>query len=396
MKRLNLSFYNDTTSDPVLKDALLRVTFTTPQNLSGNLRTTRFKITKGAFPLFFLGPDDRLFTSEEKGEIDAYEMTPTGLAWGFIMHNTNTLPCGVDTYLLDATSPPRPCVPVGGNITPFHTVYNHVYLTEKPRWKKVGSRWQLVNDELPVFDWNFLTESDSAFYLHRYSDVTCQDCVKPASHGVEFSLIFKDMDPGDVTTPVHFMSYKLYSTIKNNNDYSSSFQFKQVILDEISDPWLKLNTAMLVTSGKITYSKQVEGIIASGSLVPESKDLSSTVYYDYELGTGNLLFPYTAIIVTIDELNFLGESIVVNDKDLTGVISPSVLSTFKTYLVSMDGSEKSDFFRVDDTLTQAPLRVEAPAVSTLTVRLFMLTKQNRLFAMKIPAGEGFFIQISVE
>ena len=396
MKRINLSFYNDTLENPQNQDAVLRVTYTAPQNMTGKLRASRFKISKGAFPLFLLGPDDKMFTSEEKAQIDTMGMTPTGFAWGFILTDNNEIPCGNDTYLLSSSAAPLPCTPFGGNYTPTHIVYNHIYLVEPPQWTKIGERWKLRNSEKPVFDWNYLTETESEFTLVRYSDVYCQDCVKPAAHGVEFSFIYKDMEASNITTPVNFLSRKALITIKNNNDETAMFSLRAAVITEIGDGWLTPQTAFYTTNGKITYSKQVEGIIASNSPVPPAKDLSTVVYYDYEIVTGNLLFPYTAIIVTIDELNFTGENIVINNPDLSGVITPSVLSTFKTYLVGMTNSERSDFVVVDDKLNQAPLVVTAPSLATLTVRLFMLTKQNKLIPMQIPAGEGFFIQITIE
>lgn len=394
MKRLNLSFYNPS-REWETKDAVLRVTYPQPERLVGELRASRFKISKGAFPLFYLGPDDTLFTTAEKNSIDLMEMTPTGFAWGFILTERNEMPCGSDAYLLRTDDVPLPCSPVGGNYNPLHIIYNHIYLAEPPLWVKVGERWKLKNESHPVFDWNYLTEAETEFTVVRYSDLYCQDCIKPAVHGVEFSLIYKDLSGGNVSTPVNFLSRKALVTIKNNNEESTMFSLKTATIVQVGDGWLTTSTSFYTTSGKVTYSKQIEGVIASQAHAPPVRDLSTSVYYDFELGSGNLLFPYTAIVVVIDELNFLGDSIVINNPDLTGVITPSMLSVFKTFVVGMEGGERSDYVVTDDTLTQSPLLINCPTLNTLTIRLFMLTKQNDLIKMKIPHDEGFFIQLTI-
>lgn len=397
MKRINLSFYNNSLENPQNQDAVLRVTYTTPQNFTGKLRTSRFKISKGAFPLFFLGPDERNFTTDEKIELDTFGRTPTGVCWGYMNAITNTIPCTNDTYLFSDREPfVQPCITTSENYNPANINYTHVYLRQPPQWKKVGENlWKLQNIAQPVFEWNDLKVNTSDFELINFSSIASSVDLKESKNGLTMSFTCVDNSlPRMLSTYVAFASSRFIDIIKTSN--TSPFTLQTRLISVMGDPWLHRTDEFYVMDGEVQYSKQVESIIARNVYSPCNIDLSVSTYLDYNTSSGILLYPYTAILVVIDELNFPGESIVVNSDDLNGVISPSVLSTFKTYLIGMSDSQRSDFVVVDDKLNQAPLLVTAPSLSTLTVRLFMLTKQNNLFAMKIPSGEGFFIQITIE
>lgn len=397
MKRINLSFYNNSLDAPQNQDAVLRVTYPAPQNLTGKLRASRFKISKGAFPLFFLGPDERIFTTDEKIELDTYGKTPTGVCWGYMNSITNTIPCTNNTYLLSDREPfVQPCVTTRANYSPANINYTHVYLSQSPQWKKVGeNKWKLTNEAQPVFEWDDLEKNRSYFELVNYASSPSKIDLKESKNGLTISLTCIDNStPRMTSTYVAFASSRFVDIIKTSN--YAPFTLNQRIISVMGDPWLHNTNNFYVMDGEVQFSKQVESIIARNQYSASALDLSVSTYLDYNNSSGYLLYPYTAILVVIDELNFTGESIVVNSDDLNGVITPSILSTFKTYLIGMSDSQRSDFVIVDDKLNQAPLLVTAPSLSTLTVRLFMLTKQNKLFAMKIPSGEGFFIQITIE
>ena len=396
MKRFNLSFFN-TNSEREVADAVLRVTYTAPQNFIGNLRASRFKITKGAFPLFYLTPDTQLFTQMQKEEIDRNGLTPTAFIWGFLFSDTDRFPCTKDTYLLSDDAP-IPCSNFTGNFTPIHIVYKHVYLNQKPSWVPVERQWKLVNQPSPVYSWSDLTQNNASFSIFSYSDSPAYQLTSITStdKGVFFNLVFKDFSAHRVTTGTCFLSSKAISYIKSTLDEEQgSFTLNSSVVRSINDPWLTDTRDLYVLDGKITFSKQVEGLLSGSRAQLTPFDLSLSVFYDYNLATGTLLLPYTAIILVIDELNFTGDNIVVNNPNLNGVINPSILSIFKTYIVGMDDPSRSDYIVIDDSITQAPLWVNKPNLNTLTVRLFMLTKDNNLIQMKIPSNEGFFLQLTL-
>lgn len=395
MKRYNLSFYNASSADP--QEAVLRVTYTQPERMVGELRASRFKISKGAFPLFYLGPDDRRFSTEEKNDIDTLDMTPTGLVWGFMFSGNTIIPCGSDTYLLSLEQGPVPCEePTTRVYRPIHVNYSHVYINRHPVWVKRGEGWYLRNESVPVFDWKQLINNNSAdFRLRSFTSIPSKCYPTTERNGVKFTIEVIDRDEARVTTPVCFLSTKAFKIIATDTTSDSSYSFDPTVIRSINDPWLTNTERLFTPSGDVTYSKQLEGIIASNAPRPSIVDLSTSVYYPYSVGSANMLFPYTAILIVIDELNFVGDNIVVNNSDLSGVISPSMLSVFKTYIVGMDGNERSDYVVVDDTITQSPLQINCPSLNTLTIRLLMLTKDNRLVKMKIPRDEGFFLQLTI-
>lgn len=404
MKRIDLSFTNHDTTGVLLQkpvDAVQRVTFTAPQRFQGKLRVPRLKITGGAFPLCEIKASTRPFTAAERAHWDFNALTPTDISYGYTWSsNLAQVSASPSYYIVPGTTPEvRPVIntPVQVQFNPSNLSMCQVLINEKPVWTQDGANFFLKNPSKFLYHW-------SDFYLdNRFRIVTYDTQNTPfyiflveRNNGVEF--MFRRNWGVKGTTPTLFLSESFYTIFYQSILYATpNVTFVPSIVTTLSNSDFNITTSTVYRTPitKQEFNPTIPILMQGGSFANNVWDWSVNDFLDYGSGKNSMLFPFTALFLCIDELNFRSESVVVNAKS-EGVINPSSLSVVKTYLIGVTDNNGGDFIVVDDRLNQTPLEVNIPALSTLTVRFFMLKKDNELIPLPIPMNEGFFLQLSIE
>lgn len=392
--------------------AVIRQNFLSPIDFIGDLRVTRFKISAGALPLLYIKPSTAGFVASSKAQIDVINKTPTDIAFGFIWDEdyndeTSLLPTIGGVYTIPFTTDVsakqyiRPLIRGSRRgIMPQRWSIVHVFINEKPQWREENGRYYLINNGRALYNWyDLYTQNDNFYSLlyERHDNGHPFISVFYENNAICFKLgdFRREHVMGSVTTPQFFCSSYL-AAFSVTTPEEANFSFAGDVTHEL-DPWFWENNSFYTPCSEFKHSMQVTSLINKGYLIEaETPYLDMNTIAEVKIHYhASRLNPFNSFFITCDELNFDVERICVNTKQLSGVVNPSALAVFKTFVVGTDNNERSDFVLVDDSLTQYPLKVDNPRTSCLTLRFFILTKENNIIPMYVPPGESIFIQLSL-
>lgn len=393
MNRLNFSFHNPSTTDSV--DAIQRTTFTAPIDLVGKARLTRFKLSEGAFPLCQVPPSQAVYNDSQKQMIDLAQAFPLDLyvAFGLSDSSTNQSKAIGSTYFLHSNSPPTAALFDQGPTWTPAALYIHLYWFNQPaRWKKVQNGWLLANP--PIFLYN-IDDLYSSPQFHITSNISYLGVINVTQidDTISFNCLLQSglASSANGSTPALLLSKTFMDLLREpiNNPFHLTRDYNCPGFEYTTQPFYPVPAVY-------TFSPQVQAIIASNRSVPPGSTLDLSTSVSIHLPEDkSLLFPYTAIILIVDEFNNPGERIVVNNPDSTGVVNLSTLSITKLFIIGQSNYQRSDFVYVNDSLQESPLDISLPRQTHLTLRLFFLLKDNSLVPLPIPPQSNFFAQISL-
>ena len=405
MKRLDFSFHNDSGDNNVA--AVQKVTFTAPIDMIGKARITRFKVSQGVFPLCIIPPMQTYYTTSEKTRIDQFGCTPLDLYFACTIHNTtNTFPALTNSYFLTRGSTTFPTFmgSATGRYTPFLGKLVTFYSYERPIWKQNSNGWKLANKGIFLYSFNDLFDERK---FRRQTDNYPGEIpvgymvpdIKLRQYGskITFDLISQQKQDGANTwlSPPQLTISKTLLDLFGYKD-SPSITISEGIFSGIG--WSE-NCPLYYDLFNYAYSRQIEAFYNSMSYLKglTGYPIDYTTQCSFELPSDfTNIFPYTALVIMIDEFNNPGERIVVNNISSSGVVNLSTLSISKLFLLGHTNSERSDFVYVDDSMNQIPLDINLPNQLTLTIRLYFLLKDNTLEPLTIPIDENFFLQITIQ
>lgn len=392
MKRIDFSFQNDISDAPV--EATQRTTFTTPVDLVGDVRVTKFKLSSNAFPLLLVPPIDMIFNDANKERLDILQKTPLDLFFGFCQARGDIIPSRDGAIVLSDTNTST-YLQAKPNFASLQYVDYHTaqcfYSNERPQWKRLATGWKLSNK--PVFLYNFEDlYNPEIFYIQTSGGDHQALRMTMVNNNLEFyySKWFGLPANRYVTTPVVWFS----KTIANLLGIARPDTFTNNLLNVYP---LDLGITCYSWTMEYKYNRFLDQAI-SKEVLPLA---NQTGLYNWSatathpINGHDVLFPYTALVLIFDEFNNPGEKIVVNNTSSTGVISLSTLSISKTFLLAHTNMERSDFIYLDDSRQQFPLKVNLPRQTTLTSRLYFLLKDNSLVPLKVPKGQNYFIQLTI-
>ena len=107
------------------------------------------------------------------------------------------------------------------------------------------------------------------------------------------------------------------------------------------------------------------------------------------------IFPVSHIAIQCLDLNFEGESMVCNSKDLMGVINPSDMYFLKTFLMGF-GGEITDFVYVNDLKTEVEIPVDSRYVTALKFTFFWIDHDHFVHPLRALANTTVELQIIYE
>lgn len=395
MKRIDFSFHNSDNAHVV--PAVQRTTFTAPVDIVGKTRLTRFKLSEGAFPL--------LRVPVAKGDLTAYKhiideaihgWVPLDLYFAFMM-TASSLDgkSRGSSYLLPYATQDLPKALLFSSQSPFWPAKIYMqqfWIKAEPQWKKRGEAWVLAND--PIFLYNF-SDLYTQDRFRVFSNVPT-NVLNINQHGDEiiFNLALQTQEPSNLalSTPYLVLSETLADLFKapKTDSFRLAVDPQCMGFNWQTQPFFPIPC-------EYNYNLQLQSLIANQGHLPggEDFDFSTKVILPLPMNKAHL-FPYTAIVVIVDEFNNPGERLVINNPESSGVVNLSTLSITKLFIIGQTNYERSDFVFVNDSLQESPLDVALPRQSTLTIRLFFLLKDNTLVPIDIPPDENFFAQFSIQ
>lgn len=397
MKRLDFSFHN---SDPVSNiPAVQRTTFTAPVDIVGKTRLTRFKLSEGAFPLCRIPPSKAYFTTTDKEDIEQElpGYIPLDLYFAFLMSADSIVgKARGSAYSLSYTAGVLPKALLFTSQNPFwpSKIYiQQFWVKGEPLWKRRGTGWVLGNE--PIFLYNFTDLYTNTDRYRITSNVPLNVMtINQEGSKIKFELALQTQQtpPTSISTPYLVVSETLVELFKKTKEDLFRLATNPQCL---GFPWH--NQLLYPIPCEYSFNLQLNSLIANQGHLPENTDFDFSAMVTLTLPEDKAhLFPYTAILVIVDEFNNPGERVVVNNPDSTGVVNLSTLSITKLFIIGQTNYERSDFVYVNDSLQESPLDVNLPRQTSLTIRLFFLLKDNALLPVDIPPDQNFFAQISIQ
>lgn len=393
MKRIDFSYHNSSEDTPV--DAIQRSTFTAPIDLVGKLRLTRFKLSQGAFPLCQIPPSPWTFTSDERRQIDTDGYYPLDLYFAFACVNGNNKGAKSlgSSYLFNTSSGPTALAKRDDNCEAILVFIQQFWVKGEAKWKKDDENsWSLHNNPIFLYDFTDLYLS-TRFRITTNTGLTNMH-VSQINDSLKFEMHLQTSVTQGTTSALSNPFLAVSSTFMQILKLAATdiFQFT-------NHPWVygcPANAHFYAVPVEYNMSPQLQSYLASRSAMSPGVDydfsVSATVNFPEDISH---LYPYTAIVLIIDELNNPGQRIVVNNLDSTGVVNLSTLSITKLFLIGQTNYERSDFVFVNDSQQESPLEVNLPNQHSLTLRLFFLLKDNTLVTIPLPPEQNFFAEISV-
>lgn len=422
MKRFNFLKYQAPEEGSAF--AISRTTTTKPVDYVGELRVSKFKLSRGTLPIMYLEPSKRAFTAEDKATVPDH-LTPTDLTFVIFstknMREGSQIPNNGTSYCL-----------LNNNITGF---YNRYPLEDSPRTWRLGeggndifwailvtimlpfnAQWierdgffYLVNEPMPIFSWDDIFNRTRVIEQHIYKTEDIDD--------ISFKFELTDRDGLisflltmvgrliNTDSPVSSVSFTMNATALNffgmnfnpdarcevviprGSDFPG-YADGNIITTYAPDSTFKWNGHMeqIIKNYPQIVSERITLFDMSSIITPNKQDIPRD------------FFPVSHLLISCDELNFTGESISVNTPAQQGVIDPSTLSILKGFFIGItDGRdvENSDFIFLDDSLTNTPVIVDSPRLFNLTIRLWVITNRGVLYPLLMPGGTSFSIQLTL-
>lgn len=422
MKRFNFLKYQAPEEGAAF--AVSRTTTTKPVDYVGELRVSKFKLSRGTLPIMYLEPSKRAFSRDDKNTIPDH-LTPTDLTFVIFctkhLREGSQIPNNGTSYCL-----------VNNNITAFYSRYplessprtwrlgedgNQIFwavlvtimMPTRPQWVERNGFFYLTNEATPVFSWDDIFNRTHVIEEHIYSPRDIDNI------GFKFELTDKN---GEIS----FLLTMIGNLINTSDNVSSvTFSMNATALNFFGMNFNPDARCEIAVPRGVNFPGYAEGYIIT-TYSPDSTFIwnghmeqiiknypqritESTPIFDMSaIITPNKqdiprdFFPVSHLLISCDELNFTGESISVNTPAQQGVIDPSTLSILKGFFIGInDGRdvENSDFIFLDDSLTNTPVIVDSPRLVSLTIRLWVITNKGILYPLTMPGGTSFSIQLTL-
>ena len=424
MKRYNFLKYQP--PEEGTAPAVSRTTTTKPVDYVGELRVTRFKLSRGTLPIGFIEPSKRGFTSEQIATLTPNRI-PTDIEM-FVYCDRNMKPNTVEpnngeAYIIsgNAVSGFFRQAPNSGSRkididNTFWSVYSFVAIAGEPIWqKKSDGKFYLQNESVPFYSWSDF-HNKSLWINNRAATAT--EINTPI-----YNVRLIESADGKPKFYIRMNAFNLVATTVTTmnpticfNNYARQFFGMNIS----SMPSVNFDMPQLSPGVSTSWGGYNAGDNLTFYVPPMSYDWNSQMklmiqnqYTNYGDTIFNMdctytpivqtlpenYFPLSHIIITADELNFQGESICVDTTKKQGVIDPSNLTILKSFYIGLSDSflvSTSDFIYINDSRDNDPVIVNSPRLVSLTIRVWLITKEGNLTPLMLNPGSSFSLQLSLQ
>ena len=453
MKRYNFSCYASEK-----QEAVSRTTTTKPVDFVGEARVTRFRLSRGSVPIFYLEPSVIAYTEEQKDILIASGITPTDICF-FIAQfasprnnwNPSDFPNNTCQYISGLQ---RRAGSVGCyyqkifDLNKLNTVMKCcicVAYRTAPTFEKRGNNWYLTTEKYPIYDWDSLNKDtvgiksisdvkinrkqmlleqpqlklqvkeENGFPLfhinlfEKYGDNCYVNIQRKVNEQTTEPYVSYEVMQAYITDPVLFMNDEALKLFGMNITEMPSVFYSPNVVGHFTDiqkfyaPPLRLKDpgADVLREHNMYYAGKITLVAEDLSVQLDENCLQYIYNTDLDpcfITVPKDIFPVSQILLTSDELDFQGESISVDTTARQGVIDPSSLHVLKSFFVGITDTveiDASDFIFTDDNLNQSPVIINNPRICSLTFRVWFLLKTGELKKCILEPGKGFSLQIGL-
>lgn len=419
--------------------AISRTTSVAPNDFVGELRVTKFKLTKESFPSNYISPSKHKFNREEMESIPP-NMIPTDYCIILLADTqmadaepireiSNSVHNGekylLNTYINDKPSFGNAKVdckilypfinhrdessfPEGGD---YLAIYIKRYcIPGTCNWERQDdNNYILKNEDYIIYSINDINNLPSiSVFAHQssapiYSENAYINIFKNISSTVTFDFAINcksRLEPtfgSTYTTPTILLS-KEYGDLLGINDviYKGSIPTHSVYIQAA----INNNYDFIVPSLEFKWGPYVSGLLSQIPFEYKYNNINfsidgSAIATVNTISSPKAVFPLSHILLTCDELNFEGEEINVNTTQQQGVINPSSLRILKSFFIGITDDTTSDFIYVEDNLDNMPVIVNSPRLCSLTFRLWIMTNNGTITPLILKQGNLFSLQLTL-
>lgn len=432
MKKFNFA----TEASDKTQDAIIDVNNTAPMDFVGRMCVSKLKIPKNSMPIALVPPLSGTFTLSQKRQIDAVGETPTELYFALFCQNTRK---ASSTY---SNCPLLECKGNGTFVIPdtltndlelvandlFAMFFVHYWMNEKPIWQLNGDgNYQLMNKPKPIYRWYTNSYVEHSPFVGYSNDFTYH-CFQigdgyDGRWDILTASILNNTDKFSIITNVrlHTTSEEYYTPVialskwlvQTNNlvdnvdpthsdgdyDYAESeppsvkFNEDALAPGETRAPAdIYAMRRMYIIHANMEYTPSYQTLLSTQrSTDTQYQDFSATYnFINFDQSTS--LFPITHIAIQCLDLNYLGEDMSINTRDLEGTIVPSQMYFLKTFLVSTRNT-LSDFLYIEDNTMTNTIEVNSPNITRLKFQFFWITPSQELYEFKLPPNNVIQLQL---
>lgn len=420
MNRLNFLKYQSPTEGTA--PAVSRTVSVSPIDIVGELRVTKFRLSRETLPIMMLYPSQRPFTQEEvnavpinvtPSDIEVFSFSCKDYQEGDVIPHNGVSYClrntAVTSFYKNLPSSYRDWNIDFKKLLVIHHI--NFALQQPPIWEERSGSFYLKNEPVPIYSWDDLHDKTNTYVTSFYGgrEIT----------SLQYSFRVVDTES---SKPDFHLRLNFYIDLPVVNDYNLStptLAFSTAALNFFGLNSSSLPLVSLQCPQEFLPLGRIEGSYILGYVPPMdykwNQQLLSQIsnwntsiripLVDFDCYFHPLIqtlpedfFPAAHILITTDELNFAGEKININTLAQQGVISPSSLTILKSFFIGINSSSSvasSDFIYLDDSLNNSPVIVNNPRQATLTIRLWFVTSSGYISPIMLNPGSGFSIQFSI-
>lgn len=406
MKKYNFTFQESETTNVVI-DA----TNVAPTDYVGSIRVSKVKIPSTSLPVAIAHVTSHGFTWEEKLAYDAGgwnalsdicyiclitkgTLTPTN---GYQIQYHSDSKIRIDSRTSHSVIEYSP-----DSIQSIRIVFHCFW--ERPKWVKGDDDlYYMVNEDKPIYAWE-----GNAMGLQRKDWAWGPDSPYVAQNNVYNKCEFivrgqttKNRIPNGsfISSPAVLVNQRI-AEMNGFWNLPEQMRFKMAA----DERWSLLAWAIpfineqnfIAPECKITLNPRTSALITLSAIPSEESNIPYESRFEVNgYRRTNEIFPVSHIAIQCLDLNFEGESMVCNSKDLMGVINPSDMYFLKTFLMGF-GGEITDFIYVNDLKTEVEIPVESRYVTALKFAFFWIDHDHFVHPLQALANTTVELQIIYE
>ena len=429
MKRINFLKYQQESEGST--PAISRTTTTKPLDYVGELRVTRFKLSRGTLPIGFIEPSKRGFTEDEVHTVDTGKI-PTDIEIFVYCHRDVTdqtqAPHNGEAYVIRGNAitgfykqiknSAEHVVHIGLEDDVLFAVYSTVTIAGQCKWeRRADMKYYLVNEKIPFYSWSDF--HSKVGFTNKI--IATRTEVEPTTRIYDLRLLEESDGKPSFSMRLNFLNlvtttvttcnpvFAFNSTARKffgldvGNMPSTRFFFPSISTAYPTGSWFghAVDETWIgyVPQMKYDWNAQMKLMLQSpGTSFGNQIFNMDCIYRPIVQTLPSDYFPLSQLLITVDELNFAGEKICVDTPNIQGVIDPSSLTILKTFYIGLSDSflvSTSDFIYINDNMNNEPVIVDSPRLNSLTIRIWLMTNDGKLTPLMMNPGTSFSIQFSL-
>lgn len=391
MKKFNYTYREENIEQT---NVVIDATSVCPTDYIGDIRVTKVKIPRTSLPVAIAHVTPMGFTTEQRTAYDSSGWNALTDICYIVCQGKNTTWTNNGAqiqYFSDRKVRMDGRTSNGTRVWGASTLYNFTFMAfcmwEKPKWfQEEDGLWYMRNQDKPIYQWQGNSMGLQTRILH-YGPNGLSPTLLNNYEQIQFLIrgltpIAQIPNSSFITSPILGLNERLSSMfgvaglpwqVQLSFDSTEDFGFGTNAVWIV--PFLN-NQHFICPTADTTYDSPALSYVVGGEIPSTQTDIIHNCKLTLNSYTpSEEIFPVNHIAIQCLDLNFEGESLSVNTKDLMGVVNPSDMYFLKTFLMS-HGGKMTDFLYVNDLETETPVAVNSPRISSLKFSFFWIDKEH--------------------